>query len=42
MKKERYGVCKWCGQIIKSETKKQEKLVEHLKRCHNDFNHKKK
>ena len=30
MKKKRFRICGWCGQVIESETKKQEKLLEHL------------
>jgi len=40
MRKKRYGICGWCGQRIESETKKQEKLIEHLEKSHNDFLHK--
>ncbi|MEK6881602.1 MAG: hypothetical protein AABY22_18420 [Nanoarchaeota archaeon] len=42
MKKKRFRICGWCGQVIESETKKQEKLLEHLERCHNDYQHKRK
>jgi len=42
MKKERWGICKWCSQKIKSETKKKEKLIQHLEEYHKDFQHKRK
>lgn len=42
MKKERWGICGWCNQKIKSETKNQENLIKHLEEFHNDFSHKRK